>query len=193
MIVGRVDEMMNGKVYGWAFNSDNPGERLDIRVSRGSDVVAAGKADEFRKDLPDAGVGDGQHAFSIDVPPNISSFHGLVIVARSVASGEAVLPIATNDERRVDDLFHVFAQRYDDLLVEMKSQIDAVKGGGGAGTGAGDTILRAEMEERLSKLEKRLEDFEVFVVRLDEMTRLLQERVGLLRPKSLFAWLRPKK
>jgi hypothetical protein len=187
MIVGRVDEMTNGKVYGWAFNSDNPGERLDIRISRGSDVVATGKADVFRKDLPDAGVGDGEHAFAIDLPPNISSFTGLVIVARSAASGEAVLPIATNDERRVDDLFHVFSQRYDDLMVEMKSELDTLRRDGG------DAVLRGELEDRLSKIERRLEDFEVFIVRLDEITRTLQERVGLLRPKGFFARFRRKK
>lgn len=189
MIVGRVDEMANGKVHGWAFNSDSPGERLEIRISRGSDVVATGKADNFRKDLPDAGVGDGNHAFGIDVPSNISSFHGLVIVARSAASGEAVLPIATNDERRVDDLFHVFAQRYDDILVNLKSDIDGLRGEGGPGVGK---ILGPELEERLSKVEKRIEDFEVFIVRLDEITRKLEERVGLLRPKGLFSRLRSK-
>jgi hypothetical protein len=187
MIVGRVDEMANGKVHGWAFNSDNPGERLEIRISRGSDVVATGKADLFRKDLPDAGVGDGNHAFGLDVPSNISTFHGLVIVARSATSGEAVLAIATNDERRVDDLFHVFAQRYDDILVNLKSDIDGLRGEDGAGAGK---MLGPELEERLLKLEKRLEDFEVFVVRLDEITRKLEERVGLLRPKGFFTRFR---
>ncbi|MGV3549560.1 hypothetical protein [Rhizobium sp.] len=186
MIVGRVDEMMNGKVYGWAFNSDVPSERLEVRISRGAEVVATGTADVFRKDLPDAGVGDGSHAFNIEVPPNISSFQGLVIVARSATSGEAVLPIATNDDRRVDDLFHVFSQRYDDLMVEMKAELEEIK----VSSGTVATALGPELEDRLARVERRLEDFEVFVIRLDEMTRTLQERVGLLRPKGFFAWFR---
>lgn len=185
MIVGRVDEMMNGKVHGWAFNSDQPDEHVEIRISRGSELLASGIADGFRKDLPDAGVGDGHHAFAVKLPDGVSSFQGLQIVARSADDGEMVLPIASKEDRKLDDLFYVFSQRYDDLLISMKADIDVVRT-------EGAPLLRAELEERLAKLERRLEDFEVFVIRLDEITSKLQERVGLLRPKGFFSWFRRK-
>jgi hypothetical protein len=74
MIVGRVDGMRNGKVYGWAFNSDEPDEHLEIKVSRGGVVIATSLANSLRKDLPDAGIGNGDHAFDIALSPATSSF-----------------------------------------------------------------------------------------------------------------------
>ena len=183
MISGRVDEMRNSKVHGWAFNSDDRNERLEILIKRGDEIVASGIADAFREDLPNAGVGDGKHAFGIPVPPTFASFLGLTVVARSASSGEVQLPIANNDERKIDSLFAGVTRRYDNLLLEMKSEVDAVKAGA-------SSEWRDEVNERLARIEKRLEDFEVFVMRLDEMTRKLQERVGLLKPKGMFAWLR---
>jgi hypothetical protein len=187
VLAGRVDEMRNGKVYGWAYNSDNPEEHLEVTVNRGGDVVARGSANLFRKDLPDAGIGKGDHAFEISLPPNITSFHGVILVAKSANSGEVPLPIATNDERRVDDLFQVFAQRYDEVLLALKAEIDLLNG---VGDLKRDRELAAipEFDRRLSELEKRIEDFEVFVVRLDEISRVLQERAGLNRKRGIFSF-----
>jgi hypothetical protein len=188
VLAGRVDEMRNGKVYGWAYNSDKPDEHLEVTVNRGGDVVAKGAANLFRKDLPDAGIGKGDHAFEIDLPPDLTSFHGIMLVAKSVNSGAAPLPIATNDERRVDDLFQVFAQRYDDALLELKTEIDLLNG---VADLKRDRELAAipEFDRRMSQLENRIEDFEVFIVRLDEISRVLKERVGLKRKKSFLSFL----
>lgn len=187
MIVGQVDTLANGKVYGWAFNSDNQAERLQISIARGAQTLAAGMADLFREDLPDAGIGDGKHAFAIAVPPDITSLQGLSIAARSSTAGETALPIATSEEQRLDELFQGFSQRYDDLLVDMKDEIESMRRRGD--DGAGNVELRAEFEARLAKVEKRLEDFEVFILRLDEITRKLQERAGLSRPGGMLARL----
>jgi hypothetical protein len=193
MIHGRVDEMRNGKVYGWAFDSDNPDHHLEIRITRGSDVIALGLADRMRADLPDAGVGKGDHAFEIVVPPNITSFVGLVILAKSEKSGQAPLAIATNDERRLDDLFEIFARKYDDALFALKADIDdvrATKATGAAEKFAPEDVPEASLasiDERLSNAEKHIADLEVFVMRIDESLRKLQQRVGILRPPGLFA------
>jgi hypothetical protein len=188
VIIGRVDEMRNGKVYGWAYNSDNPGEHLEVSVNRGAEILATGLADRMREDLPEAGVGKGDHAFEIVLPPNISSFHGIMLVARSDLAGAAPLPIATNDERRIDDLFQIFSLRYDEALIALKSEIDVLKNVDEQASGQGSASL-LEFERRLSELEKRIEDFEVFIVRLDEMSRILQERAGLTRSRGIFSFL----
>jgi hypothetical protein len=176
MIVGRVDEMRNGKVYGWAFNSDNPDEHLEIRVGRSGALLASGRADKLRADLPEAGIGKGDHAFEIALPANISSFHGIILVARSQRSGEIALPIATNDERRVDDLFQIFSRRYDEILVALKADIDSVKGA--EGQPSPNSASPPDIEHRLSQLEKRMDDFEVFIVRLDEIAKKLHDRIN---------------
>lgn len=191
MIHGRVDEMTNGKVYGWAFDSDNPDHHLEIRITRGSSVIALGLADKMRADLPDAGVGKGDHAFEIVLPPNITSFSGLVIVAKSDTSGQATLPIATNDERRVDELFEIFARKYDDALFALKADIDDLRATSDkieevVPQGVSDASLAA-IDDRLKKAEKHLADLDIFIMRIDESLRALQHRVGLLKPPGFFA------
>jgi hypothetical protein len=181
MLTGRVDEMKNGKIFGWAFNAEQPGEHLLIRVMRGAQVVAGGVANITRRDLPEAGVGDGDHAFAIEVPPNITSFQGLMIVAQSQKAGEIPLPIATNDERRFDDMFSVFADRYEDALVAFKEEIVTLRQRCEALETAqqskpGHPVeLPGDLSQRLSGLEARLEAAEVFFVRIDEAVRKLME------------------
>jgi hypothetical protein len=188
MIVGRVDGMNNGKVYGWAFNADSPDEHIEIKVSRGSAVLASGRADRFRKDLPEAGIGKGDHAFEIVLPPGISSVRGILAVACSATAGDAALPVATNDDRRVDDLFQIFSRRYDEVLVAFKAELDDLRRAGQPSPGR-NAELPPELVGRLFRLERRMDDIEVFVVRLDELGKRLQERIDIAGSPGIFSSL----
>jgi hypothetical protein len=190
MIYGRVDEMRSGKVFGWAFDSSYTDDHLEVTITRGSDVVARGQANLHRSDLPDAGVGRGDHAFEIILPPNISSFHGLVIVARSTKSGDAPLPIATNDDRHLDDLFHIFAKRYDGALAALKTDLDRLHDS----IGNEQIVVQPEpifdaayIDERFAEFESRFEELQVFVMRLDEITKILQDHVARGKRRGLFS------
>lgn len=183
MIYGRVDEMRNGKVFGWAFDSEQPDEHLKITVRRGAQTVAEDSAKVFREDLPAAGIGKGDHAFEIMLPPHITSLHGLVFTASSDAAGETVLAIASNDERHLDDLFQVFSGRYDGALRKLKEEVAALAQAGSAAQRI------AEVEERILQLERRIDATDVFIMRLDETSRRVQERVGLLKPRGFFSRL----
>jgi hypothetical protein len=176
MLIGRVDELRNSKVFGWAFNPENPGEHLVVRVMQGPRVIASGVANILRPDLPDAGIGDGDHAFEVVVPTNITSFQGLMLIAQSTRDGEIALPIASNDDRRLDDLFDVFAARYEEALIAMKAELDRVQQRCDVlESRRGDTAtsLPADLDQRLARLESRMEEAEVFFVRIDEMVHKL--------------------
>jgi hypothetical protein len=176
MLTGRVDELRNNKVYGWAYNSEKPSEHLVIRIMQGPQVIASGVANLMRPDLPEAGIGDGDHAFEILVPQNITSFHGLMIVAQSVREGEIALPIATNDDRRLDDLFEVFSERYEAALFALKDEIDHLRES--QATRPEPLVkppLDSQLETRLAKLEQRIEASEIFVMRIDSQIRELIE------------------
>ena len=174
MLTGRVDELKNSKVYGWAYNGEQPNEHLVIRVMLGPQVIASGVANIMRPDLPEAGVGKGDHAFEILLPPNIVSFQGLMLIAQSVKSGEIPLAIATNEERRLDDLFEVFSQQYESALIAFKEEVDAMRE-------RIDTLeaddaedsMPDDFEQRLLKIEKRMDETEVFLVRIDGMVKQL--------------------
>lgn len=185
MIVGRVDELKSGKLFGWAFNSEAPDEHLVIRVSRSTQIVASGVANIFRPDLPDAGIGNGDHAFEIIMPPNIESLHGVMVVAQSQKSGELALQIATNDDRRLDELVAHFSRRYEDALVALKEELDRLKERCSdleaqnrmpATLALGDDVV-----ERLNALEARMDAAEVFFLRIDETVSKLA--AAQMKPK----------
>ncbi|WP_137157288.1 hypothetical protein [Rhizobium sp. FKL33] len=176
MLTGRVDELKNNKIYGWAYNSEKPGEHLVIRIMQGPQVIASGVANLMRPDLPEAGIGEGDHAFEVLVPQNITSFHGLMIIAQSVREGEIALPIATNDDRRLDDLFEVFSERYEAALFALKEEIDRIHEMQRATAETPTAGIRDDaIEMRIAKLEKRIEASEVFVMRIDSQMRALLE------------------
>lgn len=180
MLMGRVDELQNGKFYGWAFNEELPEEHLVIRVMRGAQVIATGVANMERRDLRESGVGDGDHAFEILAPPNVTSFQGLMIIAQSQRAGEIPLPVATNDDRRFDEMFSAYAEQYEGTLLGFKQEIDSLRTR--VETMEADTTetespaeLPPDLSERLASLEARVETAEVFIVRIDEMLRQMTE------------------
>lgn len=176
MLIGRVDDLTNFTLTGWAYNKEAPGEHLIIRVNYGTQIVATGVANILRPDLPKSGIGAGDHAFKIDLPPNITSITGLMVIAQSQKHGEIALPIATNDERTVDALFNAFAKRYDSALVLLKQEMDGLKEKveeRGSPGELGEMSIPNDLAERLVRLENRMESAEVFFVRIDEMMRQL--------------------
>ena len=141
-----------------------------------------------RLDLPEAGIGDGDHAFEILVPHNITSFHGLMIIAQSVREGEIALPIATNDDRRIDDLFHIFSERYEAALFGLKDEIDSIREIQKSAIEPPATVaVDGKIVARLAKLEKRIEESEIFLMRIDaQLKALIDTNKKLKRPKRFF-------
>lgn len=182
MLLGRVDRIFNGKICGWAYNSDVPAEHLVIRVTQGTKVIASGVANVLRPDLPEAGVGDGDHSFQIPLPDGINNMDSLMLIAQSSRDGEIALPIANDADRRIDQLFTRFSSQYEDALFAMKAELDSLRercdGLESAPSQTASTALPADLSQRLMKLETRMEEAEVFFVRIDEMVRRLAEAQG---------------
>ncbi|OAQ19870.1 glycosyltransferase [Thermosulfurimonas dismutans] len=72
MIQGHFDRVDGLYVHGWAFNPENPEERVEVVVLVDGKPVAEGVADQFREDLKEAGIGDGGYAFVIKLPNEIA-------------------------------------------------------------------------------------------------------------------------
>ncbi|HVY19759.1 MAG TPA: hypothetical protein VHA70_06715 [Bauldia sp.] len=64
---GRIDAIEGGRVYGWAWHPGAPRQRLSVRILDGDEQVAMVIADKPRIDLRRNGVGDGGHAFDIEL------------------------------------------------------------------------------------------------------------------------------
>ncbi len=65
---GFLDKIENGIVYGWAFNSKNPSEKVKVLLLIDKYKVAETTANLYREDLKNAGIGDGFHGFEFKIP-----------------------------------------------------------------------------------------------------------------------------
>jgi hypothetical protein len=72
-VVGYVDAIVDGRVYGWAYDRTRPGARIAVRVEHEGDLLAAFIADRAREDLVAGGVGDGRHAFEAELPQGVAA------------------------------------------------------------------------------------------------------------------------
>jgi len=89
VLQGALDVSERGKVAGWAWSQDDATHRVDIEIvdSTGA-IVAEGRASAYRFDLVQAGIGDGFHAFTIDIPMTRGRFRHIAVNAR--VKGETV-------------------------------------------------------------------------------------------------------
>jgi len=67
-VTGSLDIPENGQVNGWAFDPDHAGFRLTIELSVDGQPLQTVEASEYRSDLLQAGIGDGFHAFVVNLP-----------------------------------------------------------------------------------------------------------------------------
>lgn len=92
-VQGRVEEVRDGVVAGWAWNPATPAWRVGVRAIVDGHDVAGAVADLDRPSLVDAGIGDGRHGFRIRLPARVarSGDHRLRIEAGGVrlAPGES--------------------------------------------------------------------------------------------------------
>jgi hypothetical protein len=86
-LTGYIDAVANNRVYGWAWDPRRPEARIAIRLVVADDIVAAVLADQPREDLVKGGIGDGAHAFEIEIPENAPA-QSLRIVAVCNETGE---------------------------------------------------------------------------------------------------------
>jgi hypothetical protein len=63
---GMLDLVWQWRLHGWCWEVGSAGP-LDVDICLDGKTVAAVRADQYRDDLKQAGIGDGHHAFSIDL------------------------------------------------------------------------------------------------------------------------------
>ena len=84
-IQGFLDGVDGAQVWGWAFDLASPGQRVLIEVTAGRDIEIV-VADVHRRDLEQAGKGDGRHGFLAVLPTPVDD--GVAVRARVVSTGQ---------------------------------------------------------------------------------------------------------
>ena len=69
---GYIDEVGGGWIKGWICDPLQPHTRIELELLGGGARLARVTADGYRKDLRDAGIGDGRYAFAIPLGDGLS-------------------------------------------------------------------------------------------------------------------------
>jgi len=86
---GAIDESTSA-IEGWAWDPENPEERIELELVEGRTQLAMVVAGDNRPDLMSAGVSDGRHAFSIGLKPLQLPYGQHVLHLQCVKTGAAV-------------------------------------------------------------------------------------------------------
>lgn len=65
---GSIDVISGDQIKGWAFDDRTPERHVDVRLIIDGQSIPTVAANEFRADLAEAEIGNGDHAFSINIP-----------------------------------------------------------------------------------------------------------------------------
>lgn len=194
-IQGRLDAIEGRRLFGWVWDRTHPTERLLVRVLYEGRMVVSGTADMARVDLRRNGIGDGGHAFEIELPETAAAVsEKLAVVAVSPKTGEEIVLQAPSQTERaaeaaisgplnkVLDRLEILieAQRRSQLaqrevsetmrstaqqIEEMTSQED--------GIGAALDVVRTNQAE----LAGRIADNEIFLMRFDKALSDFDKRI----------------
>jgi hypothetical protein len=187
-IQGLVDNAINTRLYGWAWNASRPEERVIVELRLGEDTVATTVADRDRHDLAKAGVGDGRHAFELPLRPEwLQRRSELSVVVRTDDGSEA--PIALRVRRAdvdpngsVQRVLEATAQAHRQLREELQRIAGRVPGG------EQEDAIRT-LAAGQAALAEKLETLTLWLLRMDERLALLPAPAGPTLPRrGLDAW-----
>ena len=88
---GNLELVEHDRIEGWARDLDRPDVKLLLRIFDNGVPIADVLAERFREDLLAAGIGAGEHAFSIDLPQPLARSQRHIVEVRRADDGQ-VLP-----------------------------------------------------------------------------------------------------
>jgi hypothetical protein len=68
---GSLEAVNSDEIAGWAWDSRQPDAPVQVEIYEGGTLLTRIAADQFRKDLREAGAGNGKHAFSFPTPTHL--------------------------------------------------------------------------------------------------------------------------
>jgi glycosyltransferase involved in cell wall biosynthesis len=84
---GKLDVLTHHRIEGWAFDRESPQKPLALVFLDNGEVLVRTLANRYRRDLEDAGIGEGRHGFSVIIPGGLSPLTRHVIQVLGEADG----------------------------------------------------------------------------------------------------------
>jgi len=179
-VMGYVDAITGGRVYGWAWDPQQPVAKIAVRFEVGGEVVAAVIANVAREDLKDSRIGDGAHAFEAVLPEGVQP-NEMRILAVCPETGDTVelvpRPAAgsanTNAPGDIREVVQTLCRSHHVIHRNLQSVAAAVEEARRVADGEEVAAKAAEQsaaKERASTL-ARLDSLEVAMLRVDGLVR----------------------
>lgn len=197
---GRVDAVEDGRIFGWAWLPARPAERLEVKIFAGEELLAAVPADKARVDLRRNGIGDGAHAFDLEIPANFVGRALRVVAIHPDGGPDLELRVPSDEERAVEAAFAaplapildrleaaIFAHRriqtghansLRELTAATRQLADVASSDGG--------VARSiqELRDGQDAIAQRLTELEIFMVRFDGVIGEFQRRLAALAKQN---------
>jgi hypothetical protein len=200
---GYIDAIEPDRIYGWAWNSGDPSERLMVEIRQGEQLIVRVEANQPRPDLVSNGIGDGCYAFTANVAAiaEIDRASPITVLAMSADGGGAIElkrqhGAASQSGNVSAAVLGEIRARDQRLQGQLRQLVSVAKERGG---------LDQELHERLSdslgrldtmlpEIERRIGALEVFELRFDTLLQKVDKRLAVIesrsRPKSnVLLWL----
>lgn len=180
---GYIDAVEGARIFGWAWNPAKPQDRLEVSIFDGNRLLTTTVAEKPRIDLRRNGIGDGAHAFDVDLEA-ISGNALRVVVSHPDQGGDDLELLAPTEEERAAAA--TFAASFGPVLDRLETAIGAqrrIQTGHTTSLGELTTTARRLAEvaiadgglvdtvqglrERQQAITDRLSELEVFLVRFD--------------------------
>lgn len=89
-LMGKVEWVDRNLLSGWAWLPDHPDVPVVLEVLDHSEIIAVAVADQFRSDLRRAGIGNGHHAFHVELPRALDPRSAHELTVRRAADGKPI-------------------------------------------------------------------------------------------------------
>ncbi|WP_332684831.1 hypothetical protein [Bosea sp. (in: a-proteobacteria)] len=197
---GRVDALDGNRLHGWIWDEARPEERLVVRLLRGGVPVQEAIADQSRIDLRRNGIGDGRHAFAMELDDRVAAARAdLVIVGVSPSTGaELELRLPPPAELAAEAAIAVPLARFFDrvealIALQRRSQLtqkELLDKVGELGLRLTEYRLREQEAKQSDEAEgkvsiaARLAELDVFQMRFDQTLKSFDDRLVAIRKEA---------
>jgi hypothetical protein len=191
-IQGYIDAVEPDRIFGWAWNTSDPSERLSIEIRQGEQLIVRLEANQPRPDLVANGVGDGRYAFVANIPAiaeidRAAPVTVLAITADGATSIELKRQSAAPNPAAVSAVVLGEIRARDQRLQgQLKQLVSVAKERGGLDQSLNERIAQSleKLDTALPELDHRLEAMEVFQLRFDTLLQAIDKRLALVEHKS---------
>lgn len=193
---GYIDAIEPDRLYGWAWNRNDPSERLMVEIHQGEQLVVRLEANQPRPDLVANGIGDGRYAFVANVAAIGEINRASPITVRAMtADGDSVIELRRQSSAppQQNNIGPVSAAvlgeiraRDQRLQGQLRQLVTVAKERDGLDQQLNDRLVDSlgRLDTAVPELEKRISALEVFELRFDTLLQKIDRRLGAIETRA---------